>query len=296
MIHHDDLLIHDDNNSDEDYSSCCFLRHSSVFLWTFTTSALVLVLSHQVTAASSATHGDVSSLTVTSPFTLLSVVGEGIGKQQQQGMPVLADGAAALVDGSVSGNGGIIATVRTVALAVTGILFLFYGLTFLAARVIMPAAAKELQSECQEIAPGLWEEYVAKLEPGQTMGGRPDPMQELGEKLQPLLDVKIADMEANGIVSPFLRGVGVGGVGGDEAPRRTKTNGTTVTMTNKNRVLRKNKHNKMHCIRHTARRGTAEVMPVIISQRGKRGARMTKQNNNNNNFYIYNGTTMTTTP
>ena len=38
----------------------------------------------------------------------------------------------------------------------------------------------------------MWEEYQAKLEEGQTMANRPDLMQELGAKLQPLLDAKMA--------------------------------------------------------------------------------------------------------
>jgi hypothetical protein len=57
--------------------------------------------------------------------------------------------------------------------------------------VIVPAAAKELEKECLELAPDLWKEYQTKLEPGQTMAQRPDLMQELGAKLQPLLDAKI---------------------------------------------------------------------------------------------------------
>ena len=80
---------------------------------------------------------------------------------------------------------------RNVAIGITAIVFLLAGLTYMTASVIIPAAAKELETECKELAPELWEQYQAKLEPGQTMGQRPDLMQELGAKLQPLLDAKI---------------------------------------------------------------------------------------------------------
>ena len=49
-----------------------------------------------------------------------------------------------------------------------------------------------MEQECKELAPELWDEYTAKLQEGETMGNRPDLMQELGLKLQPLVDAKIA--------------------------------------------------------------------------------------------------------
>jgi hypothetical protein len=60
-----------------------------------------------------------------------------------------------------------------------------------------------LEKECKELSPELWDEYSARLQEGETMGNRPDLMQELGAKLQPLLDVKIerqfAESKAKGI-------------------------------------------------------------------------------------------------
>ena len=91
----------------------------------------------------------------------------------------------------VSDEGGVMDIVRSIAVGITAILFLLAGLTYLTASVIVPAAAKELEKECKELAPELWDEYQTKLEPGQTMGQRPDLMQELGKKIQPLLDAKI---------------------------------------------------------------------------------------------------------
>ena len=89
----------------------------------------------------------------------------------------------------------IIDILRGIAVGITALLFFLAGSTLLMANIIIPAAAKELEKECNELAPELWIEYQAKLEPGQTMATRPDLMQELGAKLQPLLDAKIARLE-----------------------------------------------------------------------------------------------------
>jgi len=93
-----------------------------------------------------------------------------------------------------SDTSGIIGTLQSVAVGITAIVFFLAGATLLMANIIIPAAAQELEKECKELAPELWDEYLRKLEPGQTMGQRPDLMQELGVKLQPLLDAKIAQM------------------------------------------------------------------------------------------------------
>lgn len=90
-----------------------------------------------------------------------------------------------------SDGGGILDTVKNIALGITAVVFFLAGLTYVTAAVIIPAAAKELESECKELAPELWQEYQQRLEPGQTMDQRPELMQELGAKLQPLLDAKM---------------------------------------------------------------------------------------------------------
>jgi len=81
--------------------------------------------------------------------------------------------------------------------------FLAAAFTYLTAAIIVPAAAKELETECKELAPELWDEYLAKLEPGQEMAQRPDLMQELADKVQPLIDEKLqkqfAEAKAEGI-------------------------------------------------------------------------------------------------
>lgn len=96
----------------------------------------------------------------------------------------------------VDGSNSIIDILRSIAVGITAILFLGAGLTYVTAALIIPAAAKELEKECMELAPDLWREYQAKLEPNQSMAQRPDLMQELGVKLQPLIDQKIARMDA----------------------------------------------------------------------------------------------------
>ena len=67
---------------------------------------------------------------------------------------------------------GIVDILRNVAIAVTAVIFLLAGLTFLVASVIVPAAAKELEKECKELAPELWDEYQTRLEPGETIDRR----------------------------------------------------------------------------------------------------------------------------
>lgn len=103
----------------------------------------------------------------------------------------------------VSEGGGILEVVQNIAVVITGIIFLLAGLTFLTASVIVPAAAKELEKECLELNPELWNEYQQKLEPGQTIAQRPDLMQEMGTKLQPLIDQKVermfAEKESEGV-------------------------------------------------------------------------------------------------
>lgn len=95
----------------------------------------------------------------------------------------------------ISNHSEIVDTLRSFAVGTTTILLVLIGLALVMANIIIPAAARELEKECLELAPDLWTEYQAKLEPGQTIANRPDLMQELGGKLQPLLDAKIAKAE-----------------------------------------------------------------------------------------------------
>jgi hypothetical protein len=111
--------------------------------------------------------------------------------------------AAALLDDAGGGLGGAFDAVRNIAAGITVIVFLLAGLTFLYASFIIPAAAQELEKECRELDPQLWDQYVARLGEGETMGQRPDLMQELGVKLQPLLEEKLRAMDAAGLPTPL---------------------------------------------------------------------------------------------
>jgi hypothetical protein len=117
---------------------------------------------------------------------------EGLGNLQDaaiQSTQAIVDTARVIEEtGAGEGFGGIL---RNIAIAITSIVFLGAGLTLLTASVIIPAAAKELETECKELAPELWDQYTGLLQDGETMGNRPDLMQELGQKLQPLVDAKI---------------------------------------------------------------------------------------------------------
>ena len=96
------------------------------------------------------------------------------------------------------GGGGIFDTVRNIAAGITAVLFLLAGITYLYGSYIIPAAAQELEKECKELDPQLWDQYVAKLGPGETIASRPDLMQELGMKLQPMIEAKLREMDSKG--------------------------------------------------------------------------------------------------
>jgi hypothetical protein len=103
-------------------------------------------------------------------------------------------------------EGGALDILRTIAIAITAVVFLLAGITLVTASVVMPAAAKELEKECLELSPELWAEYQAKLDPRQTIDQRPELMQEIGEKLQPLLDAKIARAQRGEDTTPSNTG------------------------------------------------------------------------------------------
>ena len=89
---------------------------------------------------------------------------------------------------------GIGDILKNVAIGVTFVLFFLVGLTYLYASFIIPEAAKRLEEETRELAPELWEEYSAKLKEGETLVMRPDLLQELGEKMTPIIQKKFEIM------------------------------------------------------------------------------------------------------
>jgi hypothetical protein len=93
-------------------------------------------------------------------------------------------------------GGGIMETVTSVLRAITGVVFLLAGLTYVTAAVLIPQAAKQLENQTKELDPDLWDEYQAKLEPGQTLDQRPDLMQELGDIMQKKLSDKFDEAQS----------------------------------------------------------------------------------------------------
>lgn len=89
---------------------------------------------------------------------------------------------------------GIGSIFTIVGIGVTFVLFFLAGLTYLYASFIIPEAAKRLEEETRELAPELWEKYSAKLKEGETLVMRPDLLQELGEKMTPLIQKKFEKM------------------------------------------------------------------------------------------------------
>mmetsp|Transcript_10794 Transcript_10794/g.22859 ORF Transcript_10794/g.22859 Transcript_10794/m.22859 type:complete len:330 (+) Transcript_10794:101-1090(+) len=75
-------------------------------------------------------------------------------------------------------NAGEVA--QNIALGFTALVFLLAGVTYIAAAVLVPAGAQQLEIECTTFIPDTWEEYLGKLEEGQAMKDRPDLMFELG--------------------------------------------------------------------------------------------------------------------
>ena len=84
---------------------------------------------------------------------------------------------------------------QTIGIVVTGLIGVFLALTYLYAGFIIPAAAKQLEQEAQELAPDLLAEYLDKLDDGQTLAQRPDLMQELGQKITPLIEQKATRLQ-----------------------------------------------------------------------------------------------------
>lgn len=81
----------------------------------------------------------------------------------------------------------LLSGLRTFFAVLTALVFGAFGLTYFIAAVIVPKAAEQLEADTKRLRPGLWEEYEAKLEPGQTMATRPDILQELGEEMRPII-------------------------------------------------------------------------------------------------------------
>jgi len=81
---------------------------------------------------------------------------------------ILSDDAAAVANANSSLQG-----VRTFFTIAAVLVFGVVGLAYATAAFIVPQAAAQLEIDTKRLRPGLWEEFEAKLEEGETMPTRP---------------------------------------------------------------------------------------------------------------------------
>ena len=91
-----------------------------------------------------------------------------------------ASAAVGVPDPSSMFNMNVGETLKNVAFGITAIIFAFVALTSLAAAILIPAGAEQLEKECKMLIPDTWDQYMAKLEEGEEIKDRPDLMFELG--------------------------------------------------------------------------------------------------------------------
>ena len=131
---------------------------------------------------------------------------------------IISDDAAAIASANSALEG-----VRTFFVVIAAIVFGFAGLTFVTAAFIVPQAAQQLETDTKRLRPGLWEEFEAKLEEGETMAIRPDLLQDLGKIMQPII---IQDFEDS---ANSKGGDGSGsGAGGSGKSTTTSSSGSSM--------------------------------------------------------------------
>eukprot|EP00970_Alexandrium_tamarense_P007644 scaffold1447_cov196-Alexandrium_tamarense.AAC.13 len=87
---------------------------------------------------------------------------------------------------------GALSTLRTFFVVIAAAIFGITALVYLTAAFLVPKAAQQLEEDTKRLRPDLWDEYQAKLNEGESMVNRPDLLQELGNKMQPII---VADFE-----------------------------------------------------------------------------------------------------
>mmetsp|Transcript_27041 Transcript_27041/g.49205 ORF Transcript_27041/g.49205 Transcript_27041/m.49205 type:complete len:235 (-) Transcript_27041:192-896(-) len=103
---------------------------------------------------------------------------------------LLGDNGAALVDAVTSveaSEESALGVLRNFFIGITAVVVGLGLLTYATAAFIVPKAAQRLEADTNRLRPGLWDEYIAKLEEGETMSMRPDLLQELGNIMQPVI-------------------------------------------------------------------------------------------------------------
>lgn len=82
-----------------------------------------------------------------------------------------------------------------VFIGIGGIVAVLAGVVFVLTSFVIPKAAEQIEVQCKELDPALWQEYARKLEPGEVLAMRPDLMQELGNKIQALQLAKFDELQ-----------------------------------------------------------------------------------------------------
>eukprot|EP00978_Attheya_sp_CCMP212_P046986 scaffold421180_cov52-Attheya_sp.AAC.1 len=116
--------------------------------------------------------------------------GSGMNMLPSSSSFLLGDNGAALVDAVTSveaSEESALGVLRNFFIGISAVVVGLGLLTYATAAFIVPKAAQRLEADTNRLRPGLWEEYVAKLEEGETMSMRPDLLQELGNIMQPVI-------------------------------------------------------------------------------------------------------------
>jgi Na+/phosphate symporter len=86
---------------------------------------------------------------------------------------------------------------KNVGLTLLGVFAFFVGLTYVTVNVLIPQASRQVEQEIKALDPALWDEYLLKLKPGETMDQRPDLIQELGNKVLELQEKQFQLLNRN---------------------------------------------------------------------------------------------------
>ena len=121
-----------------------------------------------------------------------TVINRSSAATKLRGLPCLtsfsvADGLSAATYIDKPEISGALSTLRTFFIVLTASVFGITALAYLTAAFLVPKAAEQLEQDTKKLRPGLWEEYEAKLNDGETMVNRPDLLQELGNIMQPII-------------------------------------------------------------------------------------------------------------
>ena len=108
-------------------------------------------------------------------------------------------------DAEAAAMAAALGPLRTFFGGIAAVILLAAGFVFVNGTFLIPAATEQLQKDTQRLRPGLWEEYEAKLLEGESMGSRPDLLQELGDIMVPIIrkdfDVSAAKLDKKKKVS-----------------------------------------------------------------------------------------------